>query len=122
MINQRLIMWFVSLFLVFLLGISCNAGTDDFYGYYTRVNYEIPVSKAPGERAEEEEDEEDEEDEERAPRDSVITGHLTDIVVNVGNSCQFVFSREKSYLPYWQTAEGKWFVDELIEREIDEMC
>ncbi|MHC4690619.1 MAG: LamG-like jellyroll fold domain-containing protein [Planctomycetota bacterium] len=123
--NQRLIIWFFSLVLILLLSAACGAGTDDFYGYYTRVKYEIPISKAPGERAEEEEeeDEEDEEeDEEWAPRDSVITGHLSDIVVNVGGSGQFVFSREKSYLPYWQTAEGKWFVDEVIEREIDEMC
>ncbi|MHC4842990.1 MAG: LamG domain-containing protein [Planctomycetota bacterium] len=132
MTNQRLMTWFFSLILILLLCVVSGAGTEDFYAYYTRSNYDMPISSVPGERAEEEEeddedeedeeDEEEDEDEEWAPRDSVVTGHVPDIVVNLGGSGQFVFSREKSYLPYWKTAEGKWFLDEVIEREIDEMC
>jgi hypothetical protein len=130
MIKQSVLVWFVSLMLVLLLSMTCGAGTGDFYGYYTRLNYEIPISKVPGERVEEEdeeeeegeEDEDDEEEGEWTRRDSVITGHLPDIVVNLGDCGQFIFSREKSYLPHWKTAQGKWFVDEVLEREIDEMC
>ncbi|MHC4758550.1 MAG: LamG-like jellyroll fold domain-containing protein, partial [Planctomycetota bacterium] len=133
MITERMSVWMVSMILILVLSFSCGAGTDDFYAYYTRLNYDISVSAVPGERAdeedEEEEDEEDEEDEEEeeeegewAQRDTVITGHVPDIVVNLGDSGQFVFSREKSYLPYWKTDNGKWYVDEIVEREIDEMC
>jgi len=46
------------------------------------------------------------------------TGPYADIVVEVGSG-KFVFWRGSSYLPYWQTEEGKWFVDEIVPRNGD---
>ena len=46
------------------------------------------------------------------------TGPYADIVVEVGDG-KFVFWRGSSYLPYWETQEGKWFVDEIIPRSGD---
>jgi len=46
------------------------------------------------------------------------TGPYADIVIEVGDS-KFVFWRGSSYLPYWETKEGKWFVDEVIPRSGD---
>ena len=46
------------------------------------------------------------------------TGPYADIVVELENG-KFVFWRGSSYLPYWETGEGKWFVDEIIERSGD---
>ncbi|MHC4143219.1 MAG: LamG domain-containing protein [Planctomycetota bacterium] len=51
-----------------------------------------------------------------------ITGKYADIVVNVTDGRQFVFARESSYLPYWKTERGKWFVDELVPRQKDIAC
>ncbi|MFC1739670.1 LamG domain-containing protein [Planctomycetota bacterium] len=46
------------------------------------------------------------------------TGAYADIVVDLANGA-FVFWRGSSYIPYWQTREGRWFVDEVIERSGD---
>ncbi|MHC4069075.1 MAG: LamG domain-containing protein [Planctomycetota bacterium] len=46
------------------------------------------------------------------------TGPYADIVIEVGDG-KFVFWRGSSYLPYWETKEGKWFVDEVIPRSGD---
>jgi len=46
------------------------------------------------------------------------TGPYADIVVEVKGG-KFVFWRGSSYLPYWQTDEGKWFVDEVVKRSGD---
>jgi len=46
------------------------------------------------------------------------TGPYADIVIEVGGG-KFVFWRGSSYLPYWQTDEGKWYVDEVIDRDGD---
>ncbi|MHC5075913.1 MAG: LamG domain-containing protein [Planctomycetota bacterium] len=46
------------------------------------------------------------------------TGPYADIVIETGEG-KFVFWRGSSYLPYWETDEGKWFVDEVIPREGD---
>jgi hypothetical protein len=46
------------------------------------------------------------------------TGPYADIVVNL-NDGKFVFWRGSSYLPYWETDKGKWYVDELIRRKGD---
>jgi hypothetical protein len=46
------------------------------------------------------------------------TGPYADIVAELENG-RFVFWRGSSYLPYWQTSQGKWFVDELFERKGD---
>ena len=46
------------------------------------------------------------------------TGPYADIVVELEGG-KFVFWRGSSYLPYWETRRGKWFVDELLERRGD---
>ncbi|MHC4457506.1 MAG: LamG domain-containing protein [Planctomycetota bacterium] len=46
------------------------------------------------------------------------TGPYADIVIEVGDG-KFVFWRGSSYLPYWETDEGKFFVEELIPRSGD---
>ncbi len=112
-----------------------GGSTDDFYAYYTRLDYEIPVEAAldyipqEDEDAEEEDDEdedeaeeEDEEDEEEeGVTDGPISGKYADVIVNLGDG-QLVFSRESSYRPYWETADGKWLVDDLIRRDKDVAC
>jgi len=111
---------FAGLIVVVLL-ISDFAVANDFYAYYTRLDYDIPVEDVMGyiQRVEEEE-EEDEEG--RWKGSDPITGRYADIVVNAGKYGQFVFSRESSYLPYWKTEKGKWFVDELVARQKDVAC
>ena len=48
------------------------------------------------------------------------TGNFGDIVVDLGmDSSMFVFWRGSSFLPFLQTPNGKWFVDEIIERKGD---
>jgi len=46
------------------------------------------------------------------------TGPYGDIVVALDHG-KFVFWRGSSYLPYWETKQGKWFVSELYERQGD---
>jgi hypothetical protein len=46
------------------------------------------------------------------------TGPYADIIVAL-NDGKFVFWRGSSYLPYWETDKGKWYVDELIRRTGD---
>ena len=112
---------FAGLIVVVLL-IADFAAANDFYAYHTRLDYDIPVEDVMGyiQRVEEEDEEEDEE--ERWKGSDPITGRYADIVVNVGKYGQFVFSRESSYLPYWKTQKGKWFVDELVGRQKDVAC
>jgi uncharacterized protein YjdB len=47
------------------------------------------------------------------------TGEFADIVVQVGRVGRLVFGRASSYLPYWQTATGKWSLDEIVARSGD---
>jgi len=51
-----------------------------------------------------------------------ISGKYADIVVNVAEGQLFVFSREFSYLPYWKTEKGRWFIKELVPRQKDVAC
>ncbi|MHC4455962.1 MAG: LamG domain-containing protein [Planctomycetota bacterium] len=78
--------------LLFLLlpFISVNLSSADFKAYYTRLDYE----------------------------DSISDKHA-DVVVAIGDQGQFIFSRQSSYLPFWQTSEGKWYVKEIVERRGD---
>jgi len=46
------------------------------------------------------------------------TGLYADIVVEVGSG-KVVFWRGSSYLPYWKTANGQWYFDEVIPRRGD---
>jgi len=46
------------------------------------------------------------------------TGEYADIVVDLGTgSSKLVFWRGSSYLPYLESSQGKWFVDEVIPRK-----
>jgi hypothetical protein len=48
------------------------------------------------------------------------TGDYADIIVKLGApEGKLVFWRGSSYLPYWETAKGKWFLDELVPRRGD---
>ena len=51
--------------------------------------------------------------------DDSITGDYRDIVVSMGIMGNFVFSGESSFLPYWETKSGKWFIDEIVNRSGD---
>ena len=46
------------------------------------------------------------------------TGPYADIVVELAGG-KFVFWRGSSYLPYWETSEGKWPIDEIVPRNGD---
>lgn len=110
--------------------VSAQTSTDDFYAYYTRLDYKIPVEQALDYIPMEDEDDEGQEDEEEYESDGEerwkgsdpITGRYADIIVNVSKGRQFVFGRESSYLPFWKTEKGKWFVEDLIDRQNDIAC
>ena len=73
-----------------VLLLSTVAVAADFGAYYTRLNYE-----------------------------DRITGKYADVVVELNENRRIEFSRESSYLPYWKTENGKWYVDEIIPRSGD---
>ncbi|MHC4724173.1 MAG: LamG domain-containing protein [Planctomycetota bacterium] len=77
---------------VFLASITL--ADDNFYAYYTEID--------SGEEFEE----------------TSRTGPYADIVVQLAHS-QLVFHRSASYLPYWQTESGTWYLDEIIKRSGD---
>lgn len=63
----------------------------EFYGYYTRVPSGEPSEKFSR------------------------TGEDADLIVKFGAPAgQLVFWRGTSYLPYWETAQGKWPLDEIV--------
>ena len=70
----------------FLVDASVCAASSEFYAYYTRLAYD----------------------------DDNNTGKYADIVVNVGRTGQLIFSREYSYLPFWQTSGKKHFLERII--------
>jgi hypothetical protein len=47
------------------------------------------------------------------------TREHADIVIRFAKNREFVFPRNSSYLPYWKTEKGKWYVDELVPRKGD---
>ncbi|MHC4325103.1 MAG: LamG domain-containing protein, partial [Planctomycetota bacterium] len=51
-----------------------------------------------------------------------ISGKYADIIVNVAEGRLFIFAREFSYLPYWKTEKGRWFVKQLVPRQKDVAC
>ena len=72
---------------MFLLnGVAVHSQQQDFYAYYTRLDVE----------------------------DGNNTGKYADVVVHVNQAGKLVFSREYSYLPYWQPGDTKHFVDKII--------
>jgi hypothetical protein len=67
---------------------TAQAGTDDFYAYYTRLDYDIPVDSVLGYIPRIDEEDEDEEEEDWASWDrwdggGPITGKYADIIVNI---------------------------------------
>jgi hypothetical protein len=60
--------------------------TSGFYAYYTRLAFD----------------------------DKNNTGKYADIVVRVNDSGRLIFSREYSYLPYWEANDSKHFLDRII--------
>jgi hypothetical protein len=66
------------------------AFSSDFGAYYTQLDYKDKIS-----------------------------GKYADIVVQFDKDRKFVFCRESSYLPYWQSEKGKWYVDEIVKRSGD---
>jgi hypothetical protein len=67
---------------------TADKNTSGFHAYYTRFNI-----------------------------NDAITGKYADVIVSFGDKGKFVFSRSSSYRPYWETAKGKWYVDEIIPRK-----
>jgi len=89
--------------MVTVLLISCvstskkaTVPADDFGAYYTKIKSEESFEKYSR------------------------TGDYADIIVDLGKKKgKLVFWRGSSYLPYWETKEGSWFVEEIIPRSGD---
>jgi hypothetical protein len=73
-----------------ILNVGSNLMANDFYAYYTRL-----------------------------PFDDKISDKHADIVVSYGDIGQFVFSRESSYLPRWESGTGINYVTERVPRKGD---
>jgi hypothetical protein len=65
-------------------GIPPRTAASGFHAYYTRLPFD----------------------------DDNNTGKYADVVVNLGETGQLVFSREFGYLPFWQTSDKQHFVGE----------
>ncbi len=126
----------------FLIPCFAKSGSDDFYAYYTRLDYNTPLQDAiysiPLEiseeskqilramkesRPENEEEDEDEESEgESEELNRPISGKFADIIVNLADNRQLIFSRKTSYLPVWKTETGTWSFPEIVSRQKDIAC
>jgi len=76
----------LALSLIHITNISAYSQSSNFYAYYTRLAYD----------------------------DNNNTGKYADIVVEISRQGKLVFSREYSYLPYWETIKGRYFVDRIV--------
>ncbi|MHC4457505.1 MAG: hypothetical protein ACYS0I_10520 [Planctomycetota bacterium] len=141
----------IVIFFVFIASVEVFA--DDFYGYYTRLDYVIPIKeakdyiptelteesllimeriealeKAAGAGEDEEDEDEDEEDEEerrsrrRRRGSNELTGRFADVVINVADGQQLIFSRKTAYQPVWKTEKGEWPVEDIVKRQFDMGC
>lgn len=70
----------------FLMDVPVYAESSEFYAYYTRLAY----------------------------NDDNNTGKYADIIVNLGRQGQFIFSREYSYLPFWEVSGKKHFLNRIL--------
>jgi hypothetical protein len=89
---------FLGLAAVTFLLMNCGVqqASDNFYAYYGKINSGQDFEKFSR------------------------TGDFADVVVNVGSAQgKLVFWRGTSFLPYWETKQGKWFLDEIIPRKGD---
>ena len=93
--NRMAFGWLIPVILL----IGCSTGmkpSPDFGAYYTKIDSG--------------------EDFEQFSR----TGEYADIIVELGGANgKLVFWRGSSYLPYWETPQGKWYVEEIIPRKGD---
>ncbi len=102
----------------------------DFYAYHTKLDYtqppssevlgRIPVNAAKTFAA----SQVDKADEApKPPKPGQIRwGKYADLVVNIAEGRRLVFSRATGYLPYFQTARGKYLFKPLAESREDPMC
>jgi hypothetical protein len=120
------------LIFTYLLGgaVLSHAAEPDFYAYYTRLDFTqppipemlglIPVNAArtfAGGKP----DKADETP--RPPRQETMRwGPYADLVVNVAEGRRVVFSRATGYLPYLQTAGGKFPFKQLAKCREDLLC
>ena len=73
-----------------------GSSTAGFYAHYARIDLGEPFEKFSR------------------------TGDYADIVVKLSApEGRIVFWRGSSYLPYWETSRGKWFLDEIVPRQGD---
>lgn len=96
---------FLFILSILLINVFCSSNKmqgvlqpdlEEFGAYYTRINSGEEFEKY------------------------ARVGDYADIIVDLGKeNGKFVFWRGASYLPYWQTANGKWFVDEIVPRKGD---
>jgi hypothetical protein len=82
------------IFVLLLISVNRNAFGSDLHAYYTKIKSSEEFEKYSR------------------------TGDYADIVVEV-NDGKLVFWRGSSYLPYWETSAGKWYVDEMVARKGD---
>lgn len=81
-----------------------------------------------GEESEEDGGEEDEEEEDeisrrpRRNRSNALTGRYADVVIQVADGQQLIFSRKTAYQPVWQTEEGQWLIKDIVKRQFDVGC
>jgi hypothetical protein len=76
----------LALILFLVTSISAFSQSSNFYAFYTRLDF----------------------------NDNNNTGKYADIVVNVSPQGRLVFSREFSYLPFWETKKTRHFVDRIV--------
>lgn len=94
--------WFKLWHRIFLMVLTINllspttwaAKSMGFYAYYTKINTNDQTLDA-------------------------IVGEHADIIVNIHDKGQLVFSRQSSYLPHWETKNGQWTLPEIVRRHGD---
>ena len=113
-----------------VLTIAGHAQAAGFYAYFTKLNYTQPppsetLAKIPVNAANvfagSKPDKADEAP--RPPKPGQIRwGKYADLVVNIAEGRCLVFSRATGYLPYYQTATGRFPFKSLAECHEDLMC
>jgi len=120
------------LIFAYLLGgaVLSHAAEPDFYAYYTRLDFtQLPIPEMLGlipvnaarTFAGGKPDKADETP--RPPRQETMRwGSYADLVVNVAEGRQLIFSRATGYLPFLRTAGGKFPFKQLAECREDPLC
>ena len=118
----------------FAFGLALPVQAADFYAYYTRLNYvqpplagtlaQVPLSAAEVFRGAgiSQDDHQDKAAPVNPRPGQVRWGKYADVVVNVADKRQLVFSRATSYLPYLQTPKGRFPLKQLVQCRDDPMC